>query len=147
MKKKQKKNNKQTNNSEKKKKRKNCKNNTTTATKTETDNKTNTCSYRRCLVKISVLKNFTKFTGKHLCRSLFFNKVAGLRHRCFPVNFAKFLRTSFLTEHLRTTASEQKRDVFPLDWLEWTCSTYSTNKCMFKVSTTTRNRCEIWQDL
>ena len=25
-----------------------------------------------------VLKNFTKFTGKHLCQSLFFNKVAGL---------------------------------------------------------------------
>ena len=24
-----------------------------------------------------------------------------LRHRCFPVNFAKFLRTPFLTEHLR----------------------------------------------
>ena len=47
-----------------------------------------------------VLRNFTKLTGKHLCQSLFFNKVAGLRHRCFPVNFAKFLRTSFLTEHL-----------------------------------------------
>ena len=29
--------------------------------------------------KKSVLKNFTKFTGKHLCQSLFFNKVAGLR--------------------------------------------------------------------
>ena len=53
-----------------------------------------------------VLKNFAKFTGKHLCQSLFFNKVSGLRpgtlfkkilwHRCFPVNFAKFLRTSFL---------------------------------------------------
>ena len=50
-----------------------------------------------------VLRNFTKFTGKHLCQSLFFNKVAGLRlatflkkklwHRCFAVNFAKFLRT------------------------------------------------------
>ena len=26
-----------------------------------------------------VLKNLTKFTGKHLCQSLFFNKVAGLR--------------------------------------------------------------------
>ena len=26
-----------------------------------------------------VLKNFTKFTGKHLCQSLFFNKFAGLR--------------------------------------------------------------------
>ena len=28
--------------------------------------------------KNSVLKNFTNFTGKHLCWSLFFNKVAGL---------------------------------------------------------------------
>ena len=44
-----------------------------------------------------VLKNFTKF---------FFNKVADLKpatllkkklwHRCFPVNFVKFLRTPFL---------------------------------------------------
>ena len=25
-----------------------------------------------------VLRNFAKFTGKHLCQSLFFNKVAGL---------------------------------------------------------------------
>ena len=24
-----------------------------------------------------VLRNFVKFTGKHLCQSLFFNKVAG----------------------------------------------------------------------
>ena len=58
-----------------------------------------------------VLRNFAKFTGKHLCQSLFFNKVAGLRpatllkkrlwHRCFPVNFVKFLGTPFFTEHLR----------------------------------------------
>ena len=27
-----------------------------------------------------VLKNVTKYTGKHLCQSRFFNKVAGLRH-------------------------------------------------------------------
>ena len=50
-----------------------------------------------------VLKNFEKFTKKHLCVSLLFNKVAGLRPatllknrpylRCFPVNFSKFLRT------------------------------------------------------
>ena len=26
-----------------------------------------------------VLRNFAKFTGKHLCQSLFFNKVAGLK--------------------------------------------------------------------
>ena len=61
--------------------------------------------------KKRVLRNFAKFRGKHLCQSLFFNKVADLKpatflkkrlwHRCFPVNFAEFLRTSFLTEHLR----------------------------------------------
>ena len=51
-----------------------------------------------------VLKNFAKFTGKHLCKSLFLNKVAG--HRlCFPLNFAKFFRTSFFIEHLRANAS------------------------------------------
>ena len=31
------------------------------------------------LCKKSALKNFTKFTGKHLCQSLLFNKVAGFR--------------------------------------------------------------------
>ena len=56
-----------------------------------------------------VLRNFAKFIGKHLCQSLFFNKVAGLRpatllkkrlwHRCFPVSFTKFLRTPFISEH------------------------------------------------
>ena len=60
----------------------------------------------RCSVKIAVLKNFAKFTGKHLCQSLFFNKVAGLSlqlyekkrlwHKCFPVNFTKCLKTPFL---------------------------------------------------
>ena len=58
-----------------------------------------------------VLKDFAKFTRKHLCQGLFFNKVAELRPttllkkrlwlRCFHVNFAKFLRTPFFTEHLR----------------------------------------------
>ena len=61
--------------------------------------------------KKGVLKNFTKFTGKYLCQSLFFNKVACLRpatllkkrlwHRCFPVNFVKFSRTPFSIEHVR----------------------------------------------
>ena len=51
-------------------------------------------------------RNFAKFTGKHLCQSLFFNKVASLRlatvlkkrpwRRCFPMNFEKFLRTPIL---------------------------------------------------
>ena len=60
------------------------------------------------------LRNFEKFTAKHLCQSLFFNKVAGLlkkrlSHRCFPVNFAKFLRTPFFTEHHRCLCLQIKR--------------------------------------
>ena len=55
--------------------------------------------------KKGVVRNFAKFTGKHLCQSLFLNKVAGLLkkrlwHRYFPVNFVKFARTPFLTKHL-----------------------------------------------
>ena len=41
--------------------------------------------------KKSVLRNFTKFTKKHL-----FLLKKRPQHRCFPVNFAKFLRTPFL---------------------------------------------------
>ena len=61
-------------------------------------------SHRKCSVKKGVLRNFGKFTGKYLCQSLFFNKVAGLKkrlwHRCFPVNFAKNLRAPLFTEQL-----------------------------------------------
>ena len=64
--------------------------------------------------KKDVPKHFTKFIGKHLYQSFFFNKVTGLGqgpgkskglqlylkkrlwHRCFPVNFVKFLRTPIL---------------------------------------------------
>ena len=51
--------------------------------------------------KKDVFRNFTKFTGKHLCQGAFFNKVAAatllkkIWHRCFPVNFVKFLKTPF----------------------------------------------------
>ena len=50
--------------------------------------------------KIVVLNIFVKFTGKQLCQRLVFNNIAGLKqgllHRCFPVSFAKILRTTFL---------------------------------------------------
>ena len=51
--------------------------------------------------KKGVLRNLPKFTGKHLSQrpATLFKK--RLWHRCFPVNFAKFLRTPFFTEHLR----------------------------------------------
>ena len=63
-------------------------------------------SHQGCSMEKDVLRNFTKFTAKHLCQSLFLNKFAGLMpatlwkkslwYKCFPVNFVKFLRTSFL---------------------------------------------------
>ena len=61
---------------------------------------------RRCSVKKDILRNFSKFTGKHLCQNLFCNKVAGpkpatllkkrLWHRYFHLNFTKVLRTHLL---------------------------------------------------
>ena len=57
------------------------------------------CSRRRCSVKktsLEILQNSQEIT----CARVFFLKKR-LWHRCFPLNFAKFLRTHFLTEHLR----------------------------------------------
>ena len=54
--------------------------------------------------KIDVIKNFSIFTGKHLCWSLFLVQLQAkacnftkkrLQHRRFPVNIEKFLRTAF----------------------------------------------------
>ena len=85
-------------------------------------------SHSRCSVRKVVLRNFVKFTWKHLCQRLFFNKVAGLSpailfkkrlfRGCFPVNFAKFLRTPFLQNTswrlllVRGKDSESKSDSF-----------------------------------
>ena len=61
---------------------------------------------RSCCTKKVFLKTSENSQEKNLCRSLSFNKVAGLwlvilskkslGHGCFPANFAKFLRTLFL---------------------------------------------------
>ena len=52
---------------------------------------------KRCSIQKAVLKHFAIFTRYHLCWSLslirFIKKK--LQHRCFPVNFARFLRASF----------------------------------------------------
>ena len=39
-----------------------------------------------------ILKKFAKFIEQHLCWSLLIKR---LWHRCFPVNFTKYLRTHF----------------------------------------------------
>ena len=69
-------------------------------------------SRSQILFKISVLKNFATFTGKHHCWSLFLIKLKAFRlsglqlcykrlqHSFYLVKFAKVLRTSFFTEYL-----------------------------------------------
>ena len=58
--------------------------------------------------KKGVLRNFAKFTGKHLCQSLFFNKVAGACNfikketpaQVFSCAFCEISKNTFSTEHL-----------------------------------------------
>ena len=80
--------------------------------------------------KKGVLRSFAKFIGKHLCQILFFNKIVGLRpanlfkkrfwYRYFPVNFLKFQRTPFLTEHLRWLLLEVIQKSFMPFLISWT---------------------------
>ena len=69
--------------------------------------KINRSCHWRCSVKEWVFKNFTIFTGKHLCQSLFFNKVAGvflnkvavfysIHYKFFTENEACLLLTFFI---------------------------------------------------
>ena len=96
----------------------------------------NRSSHRRCSVRKSVLRNFAKFTGKHLCQGLFFNKVAGLPKKVFleisqnsqgntcarvrpatlfkktlaqvfSCEFCELSKNAFFKEHLWTTASDR----------------------------------------
>ena len=50
-------------------------------------------------------KNFTKHPAT-LIRKTSILLETKLQHRSFPMNFAKFLRTPFFTEHFWATASE-----------------------------------------
>ena len=61
-------------------------------------------------VRKGILRNFVKFTGKHLCQSFFLNKVIG--H--FTLNFLKFLRAPFL--------HNTSGDCFYMNNEHWDCS-------------------------
>ena len=49
--------------------------------------------FAEAFYKKSVLRNFSKFTGKHLCQSLF--------STCFRENFVKISKNTFSDRHLR----------------------------------------------
>ena len=82
-------------------------------------------SHWKCSVRKGVLRNSIKLTGKHLCQSLFFTKVAGrqsfffnkvaaqrpatlLKKRLaqvFSCKFCEISKNTFFTEHHWETAS------------------------------------------
>ena len=62
--------------------------------------------------KKSVFKNFTKFTGKHLCRSLLFKKslrpailLKMIMAQVFSCEFCEILKNIFFIENIRVTGS------------------------------------------
>ena len=69
-------------------------------------------SHQRSMKK-GILRNFVKFTGKHLCQSLFFNKVAkacslikeDTLAQVLSYEFYEISKNIFFTEHFWATAS------------------------------------------
>ena len=79
-----------------------------------------------CSLKKSVLKDFAKITGKHLCQGLFFNKVAGVSlqpykkeslAQVFFVNFVEFLSivnctTAFVKHYFLIPSSTENNFIY-----------------------------------
>ena len=68
-------------------------------------------------MKKAVLRNLAKFIGKHLCQSLFFNKVAGAAcnfikketlSQVLSCEFCAISKNTFFTEHVWATASDHR---------------------------------------
>ena len=68
--------------------------------------------------KKGVLRNFAKFTRKHLCQGFFFNKVEALT-QVFSCEFCEISTKTFFTEHLWATASAEQRH--QVSWIEFMC--------------------------
>ena len=66
------------------------------------------CSRPEAFLKKRVLRNFTKLTGKHICWSVFFNKVATLHFVALlkKTLWHKYFQDHIFIEHLRMTASK-----------------------------------------
>ena len=68
------------------------------------------CSHQKCSVRKGVLRYFSKFTGKHLCQSLFYNKAAGDSGTGVFLWIFRNSKNTLFTEHACawTTASGRK---------------------------------------
>ena len=83
----------------------------------------NRSSLPEMFCKKCVLRNFTKFTGKHLPQSLFFNKVAGLRRELFSCEFCEISKNTFTCRTPPMAASESSDFLQPelshKNWLHY----------------------------
>ena len=77
----------------------------------------NRSSHQTCSIKKGVLRNFAKFTGKHLRQSLFFNKITGLSLQLYlkeslaqvlSCEFCQIFKGTFFIVHLWETASVRR---------------------------------------
>ena len=72
-------------------------------------------SHQRRSMKKVVLNNFAKFSGTHMRKSVFFNSTLLKKrqwHKCFPVNFAKFLRKFFFIDSFCSWVAFLKKESF-----------------------------------
>ena len=72
--------------------------------------------------KIDALENFAKFTGKHLCWSYFFDKIASLDRllcKCFPMTFVKFSGTFFIEDLKQLLLDCSPKITFAIDPRVW----------------------------
>ena len=70
-----------------------------------------------------VLRNFAKFTGKHLCQSLFFNKVTA---QVFSCEFCEISENTFFKEHLWVAVSLMENS----DWINDVALEQDLRDCM-----------------
>ena len=66
-------------------------------------------SHQRCSIRKGGLKKFAKFTGKHLCQSLFLIKLQAIKKETGTGVFCEFceiFKNTFFIEHVWTTVSE-----------------------------------------
>ena len=84
-------------------------------------------NHQRCSIKKGVLRNFVKFSGKHLCQSLFMPQACNFIKKeslaqVFSCEFFEIFKSTFFTEHLRATASGYLRisfRCFPVNFLKF----------------------------
>ena len=69
----------------------------------------NRSSHLTCSLRKGVLRNFAKFTGKHLCQGLYFVKIVALA-QVFFCKFCKISKNTFFTEHVWAFAFQKSND-------------------------------------